>query len=322
MNGVTTGEDSLTLNIRGNDLIFTLGDMENGQSEIVCSDADDKILELALSDADNQIYTVNDERFGEISIQPILYQDNAPCISVTIDGVAWNFVRQAEGGYYYLNGAGKMVKMEKINRVDWFRDDAMSLRGYIWNDSIPLIVKHIFIGAGANAFMFAYPQNDYMRQYIFGQNVFDVKAHCWYLQQCIETGVIGTLLLIGFLLWYFIQSVRIYRRVDLRQRISWVGFGLFSAVLVYLLTALVNDSNVCTAPVFWGILGLGMAVNRMLVQKENLFTEVVPQETSEDTSTSQQKTSTVETAADTFVQPKKNSTGKKQSRKQRKNRKK
>ena len=38
-----------------------------------------------------------------------------------------------------------------------------------------------------------------------------------------------------------------------------------------MIAGIANDSNVCTAPVFWGMLGLGLAVNRMLVEKENLF---------------------------------------------------
>ena len=42
-------------------------------------------------------------------------------------------------------------------------------------------------------------------------------------------------------------------------------------MLVYMIAGIANDSNVCTAPVFWGMLGLGLAVNRMLVKKENLF---------------------------------------------------
>ena len=80
----------------------------------------------------------------------------------------------------------------------------------------------------------------------------------------------GTLALLVFLFWYLVQSVRIYRRVDLHESISWVGFGLFAAVLVYMFAGIVNDSNVCTAPVFWGMLGLGLAVNRMPVSYTHL----------------------------------------------------
>lgn len=148
----------------------------------------------------------------------------------------------------------------------------MSNRGHIWNKTIPLLGKHAFMGSGANTYMFEVSQNDYISQnYVYGANSYDVKAHSWYLQQWVETGLLGTLALLVFLFWYLVQSVRIYRRVDLHESISWIGFGLFAAVLVYMFAGIVNDSNVCTAPVFWGMLGLGLAVNRMLVKKENLF---------------------------------------------------
>ena len=126
-------------------------------------------------------------------------------------------------------------------------------------------------------------------RHIYGFNNYDVKAHCWYLQQWVETGLLGTLALIGFLLWYIIRSVRIYRRVDLHEHLSWVGVGLFAAVLVYVIAAVVNDSNVCTAPVFWGMLGLGMAVNRMLVEKENLFVKAEETQTTENNNTDVQQ---------------------------------
>lgn len=107
------------------------------------------------------------------------------------------------------------MKYEQIKQSHLFREDAMSGRGHIWNNTLPLVVKHIFVGSGANTYMFEYPQNDYIgRAYIYGQNTFDVKAHCWYLQQCVENGV----------------------------------------------------------------LGLGMAVNRMIVEKEKMFQKSVPDE--------------------------------------------
>ena len=75
----------------------------------------------------------------------------------------------------------------------------------------------------------------------------------------------------GFLGFYLVKSTRIYRRANLKESLTWVGIGFFVAVLVYVIAAVANDSNVCTAPVFWGFLGLGMAVNRMVVERGNLF---------------------------------------------------
>ena len=132
--------------------------------------------------------------------------------------------------------------------------------------------------------------------------------------------------MIGFLLWYIIRSIRIYRRVDLHEHLSWVGVGLFAAVLVYVIAAVANDSNVCTAPVFWGMLGLGMAVNRMLVAKENLFVKAEETQTTENNNTDVQQKNDAAPVNESVSAENKNGnqkvSGKKQSRKQRKNQKK
>ena len=36
------------------------------------------------------------------------------------------------------------------------------------------------------------------------------------------------------------------------------------ALFGYMVTGIANDSTVAVAPVFWGMLGFGMAVNRMV----------------------------------------------------------
>lgn len=198
--------------------------------------------------------------------------DDMLCIRATISGGTWDFVYVPNDGYYYANSAGKLIKYEAIDTASLFREDSMSFRGHIWNNTIPLLRKHVLLGVGANAYMLAYPQNDYLwHTYVTGNNNYDVKAHCWYLQQWVENGLIGLLLLLGFLGWYAVRSARIYRRANLKESLTWVGLGLFTAIVAYMVAAIVNDSNVCTAPVFWGLLGLGMAVNRIVAEKQELF---------------------------------------------------
>ena len=132
-----------------------------------------------------------------------------------IDGVEWDFSKNDTDGYEYLNPAGKPVKFENPKVSTLFLDDAMSNRGHIWNKTIPLLGKHVFMGSGANTYMFEVPQEDYISQnYVYGANSYDVKAHSWYLQQWVETGLIGTLALLVFLFWYLVQSIRIYRRAS------------------------------------------------------------------------------------------------------------
>lgn len=324
---IDTGTDSVMLNVRGNKMYVSYTTDESGVIVPNCTDENGQTLELAMTDADHQIYVINDERFAGGSIQPILLgDDNIPAISVTYDGIAWDFVETQEAGYCYLNKSGKLVKWEKIKNANLFKEDAMSYRGHMWNVTIPLLGKHVLIGSGANTYMFEYPQDDYLGQaYIYGFNSYEVKAHCWYLQQWVESGLIGTLALLIFMAWYAVQSIRIYRRVDLHESLSWIGFGLFAAVLVYLIAGIANDSNVCTAPVFWGMLGLGMATNRMLVEKEKLFVKdvvtTVGDEGQTETLAVEPNKKVMKEDEAVAVKPKQTS-NKKQSRKQRKNQKK
>lgn len=274
---VETGTDHVMLDIKGNELYLTCDITESGDVLFSCKDADGKEVEYTSSDATDetgQVFEITEERFKGIQVETFYIgeEEKFPCMTATIEDKDWMFTNVGgDEGYFYINSSGKPVKYEKVESAQLFYENAMSYRGHIWNMTIPLLKNCIFIGTGANTFMLAYPQDDYIGQEYIYSNGYQVKAHNWYLQQCVESGLIATLALIAFLGWYVIHSIRIYRRVDLHNRLSWVGFGFFAAVLVYLLAAFVNDSNVCTAPVFWGMLGLGLAVNRMLVEKEKLF---------------------------------------------------
>ena len=335
LNDIKTNTDDVELDIWNNPLYVSYDLGSDGVITVVCKDADGQEIQTTEVDQENHILALNDERFANIQIQPIMFTDNTAGIKMIIDGVEWDFSKNDTDGYEYLNPAGKLVKFENPKVSTLFLDDAMSNRGHIWNKTIPLLGKHAFMGSGANTYMFEVSQEDYISQnYVYGANSYDVKAHCWYLQQWVETGLLGTLALLVFLFWYLVQSVRIYRRVDLHESISWVGFGLFAAVLVYMIAGIANDSNVCTAPVFWGMLGLGLAVNRMLVEKENLFVVKETVSAESDTAVKQSIPKAAESAKADTVQTVQNTQGagatessvrkkssKKQSRKQRKNQK-
>lgn len=331
LDGITTGDEYAELDIDGNKLRVSYTLDENHNLQMFCKDDNDAQLPLELVDSDTFKYQIDDTRFANITVQPMWYGNDTMAIVVSIDGQDWSFTQVDGEGYYYYNLAGKMMKYQNVKSADIFREDAFSLRGRIWNLTIPLLGKHILIGSGANTFMFEYPQNDYIfHHYMDPNNTYDVKAHSWYLQQGLETGVIGTIALLIFIGWYLVRSIRIYRRVELHDCISWIGFGLFAGILVYLFAAMVNDSNVCTAPVFWGVLGLGFATNRMVVEKNALFVNQVSVDVQDgdngQTKIMPEKPVEVKTGELTKVQTensnKKTASGKKQSRKQRKNQKK
>lgn len=272
LRSIEANSEYAALDIRGNKILLSYVINEtDGQAVLRCTDENGTELSRTCIDETNLIDQLDDPLYYGCLVQPTLL-DEMLGIRVQLEGATWDFAYIPNNGYYYANSAGKLTRPAPVKSAALFREDTMSGRGHIWNCTIPLLGKRIFVGVGANAYMLAYPQDDYIyHAHVSGANNYDVKAHCWYLQQWVENGLIGLLLLVGFLGWYIVHCARIYRKANLRESITWVGIGLFTAVLVYIIAAVANDSNVCTAPVFWGFLGLGMAVNRMIEQQQRLF---------------------------------------------------
>ena len=54
--------------------------------------------------------------------------------------------------------------------------------------------------------------------------------------------------------------------------------GIFVGTVGYMAAGVANDANVATAPVFWVLMGLGMSINRMIAEKEELFSKPVAAE--------------------------------------------
>jgi len=69
------------------------------------------------------------------------------------------------------------------------------------------------------------------------------------------------LLIIGTYLW---DSVRLFFRASFESFTEQIGLAISMSVLAYLVAGCFNDSVVAVAPVFWGLLGTGIAVNRMI----------------------------------------------------------
>lgn len=269
---IDTNEDSVVISVPDKELKIAYAfDPDEGSYTLETKDGDGNDLSYTILEDESYKCVLDDASYGGCSIQLVNLGDYYG-IGVDIGGTTWYFTNQTDGTYYYQNPLGKLDKMRDIPSAEWFNDDAFSGRGFIWNRTLPLLKKYLFCGIGANNYVLAFPQDDYiMRVYHWGVGTYDVKAHCWLMQQWVENGLPAMLCILVFYLWYFVQSVRIYRRARLRQGVTWIGFGILVGTLNYMVISLANDSNVNTAPVFWVMMGLGMAVNRMVVREQGLF---------------------------------------------------
>ena len=136
-----------------------------------------------------------------------------------------------------------------------------SSRGYIWSRSFPLLKDTIFIGHGPDTFAAYFPQNDLASKmnWLEGPNDIVDKPHNWYIQLAINTGIFSLLSVLVLLAWYGLQSMKTWWKDD-GSAVRTIGASLLCGIIGYCVAGIFNDSVVSVAPVFWTLLGLGLAL--------------------------------------------------------------
>lgn len=256
-----------------NDVTFYYKDHELHVAYEFVSDSQGIVIHLWDKDGTEIDYTlledgmtrvVNHSDFGYCTITPV-YIDNLMGIQIHIDDQDWYFTNQIDGTYYYYNACQKYVKINDYEISSLFPNSFFSGRGHLWNKVLPTLKNYIIFGIGANNFLFSYPQDDYVEKantsMLF---LFDVKAHNLYLQQFVENGFLALVAFLVFYIWYFISSFKLYFNQEDHSRLSVIGSGILLGTVIYMILGLANDSNVNTAPVFWVMIGMGLAINRIL----------------------------------------------------------
>lgn len=230
---------------------------------------DGEEIPLVLS-ADQTYYSLQHPVLTDVTIRPGLINEVLPLFVITMNGREWMFVKasQEENVYYYLN---QYLRLEKLDVVERFGfegyENLASTRGLLWSLTIPLLKKSILLGTGADTFACFFPQNDYKNfYYYYGDAVASSRPHSMYLKIGVESGILALAALLVFWGWYIVQSTRIYLKGNITTPTARIGFACFLAVVLYLICGISNDSMITVAPVFWGILGIGIAANKL--QKE------------------------------------------------------
>lgn len=249
-------------------LVFHVEQNSNGSDVFTLTDGTGQEVPYILTE-DNTNYSVQDARFPFTFASARSDSFNGFC--VTIDGNTWyfsNLMKEGDDTYYCRGGGSSMMKLAKITDTVPYLEEHYSLanmRGYIWARTIPLLKKYIFLGSGPDTFIIAFPNNDLVGMYNSNHiNEIITKPHCMYLQVGVQTGVLSLIALLTFFGWYLIDSLLIYWKNDYKEYLSFVGVGIFTAVIGYLILCLTNDSCVAIAPIFYGLIGIGLATNHKL----------------------------------------------------------
>lgn len=174
-----------------------------------------------------------------------------------------------DANYYYYNQYGKWTQIGSKPRTALFENhpNMASGRGFIWARTIPIMFesfRNFFIGTGPDTFVYHYPHYDYvdlLRGGYKGQIV--TKPHSLFLQVGTQTGVPSVLAILALYILYLIATVRLYWKSDFTTLTSKVSVAILASISGYMVSAITNDSTVTYSYVFWGLLGVGIAANRM-----------------------------------------------------------
>ncbi len=261
---IQTGEDRVAITYRGE--TFCVAYNVDGEEYIQISLFDGTGQEISRSfQQEENLYIVQDSRFEGFTVKAGTI-DGDVALLVHADGLDWCFKKGDDGSYYYYNKFGKWDKINRAPRVaTGFLEGRFEERGTIWSKTLPMLKNNLLLGTGADTYTVTYPQDDYVdKAYKGTQTQIDVKPHCFYLQVATQSGIPALIAVLVFYLWYFIKSVRLYRKAAFEDGLEIIGAGLLLATFTYMVTAVLNDSTVVVAPVFWVMTGMGTAVNRMV----------------------------------------------------------
>ena len=267
LNQVETKEDYVTITYNNEPLNISFETDQVSTFNFTFTDSKGEPVPYVNSQ-DYSSLTIEDSRYPQYVVQPALF-NNIYAFRVLIDGNDWFFTNLSEdGSYYYMNCYGKMLKINQDSPSglpESFNSFA-SGRGYIWSKSIPLLKEHLLLGSGADTFVFEFPNDDYVGMITNGFNKqIMTKPHSMYLQIGIQTGMLSLLAFIVFYLCYFIKSLKLYLKGPLNTYTKQIGSAILVSTFGYMFSGLINDSTITVTPIYWVFLGIGLAINELVV---------------------------------------------------------
>lgn len=269
LTSIETKEDGIYITYKGNTLIATIDVIDNVLS-LQAVDLDNNSIDYTLAE-DGITYLFTDERFAGITMFPALHNEMY-AMGINIDNTNWYFTNFTESGeYQYFNRYGNLspIKTPETAVFNGYENFATS-RGYIWSRTIPLLKDYIFLGSGADTYAIAFPQYDYVGFHNYGyMEQLLTKPHSLYLQVAVQTGVISLLAILAFYMMYFIRCIKLYMNDTTNHKLVSMGIAIFIGTISYMVSALTNDSSIAVAPVFWVMIGVGVAINEIV--KRNQF---------------------------------------------------
>lgn len=270
---IVNKKEELRITLR-NDTKFTLVPaLDNaGNVSFTAYDADKQPVTIQYQ-ADQKCYTLADERFQMITLVSSKFnlENNIyPGFKFndTPNSISWTFM-YIDGQWKYYTPFGKLMKLHEVESFGFKNyQNIANRRGFIWSRTIPLMKDYWLTGIGPNAFIIAFPNDDFVGAKRVGDTSTLVdKPHNAFLQIYIQTGGISAIAYIGLWLLYVINGIRQFWRKRHYTDLEKAGLGLLIGIFSFAIAGITNDTIIGTQNIYWILLGAGYAINRTIHQK-------------------------------------------------------
>lgn len=270
---ITLNDDNYVIRWQGKDLSISYTH-ENGVYDILAKDEEGNTIPVLYSD-ETERYRLDDDFYQGLYFRPLILNNTQ--IGYTIHSQKFTYsicYSPTDATYYYLNEYGKYMKLYRGEMVDipLFRImGGFSGRDYIWQYSVPLLKRTVFLGSGPDTFSFLFPQYDYVSKIQDKRtSLLITKPHNTYLQIGVQTGVLSLIAYLGFYILYFIDSAKLYFKRHYNSFAERCGAGIFIGSICYMFAGLLHDSTIGVSIVFWTLLGLGYCCNRLVKESDGV----------------------------------------------------
>ena len=212
---------------------------------------------------ENYTYSFNNDNYNKYKLK-VVSDGEDYILHIGNHKIKLNY---SDEGFHYVTVTGQKMKFgsaEKLSLLDG-KEAFASGRGFIWSRTVPMIKNTIIKGYGPDTYVIYFPQWDLAGKINGLGNPATIvdKPHNWYMQMAVNTGLLSLISVIIFILIYIYKALSVYIRSKNKNNCI-IQSAIFSAVISYCIAGLFNDSVVSVAPVFWVILGAGIADNRIL----------------------------------------------------------
>lgn len=172
--------------------------------------------ELIMEEDDELASTIKDEGYPALRFSYHIGVEDTSEITIN----RYNLLKIEDGDYYwyltndddknfmyYDDYFGRRGKLRRIKTVGFKGKNSFAGgRGYIWSRTIPYLKKYILKGAGADNFVYVFPNDDYVGAKYYGYSgLTTTRPHNMFLQIWIQEGLVA---LIAFLFLYGLFMIR------------------------------------------------------------------------------------------------------------------